>query len=65
MSLSKEKGLLKAVARPIEGVARSVPMQIGSWIGNIDLSVVPMDDFSSGVGLRIHEPSEGRSYVFY
>ncbi|GKV04959.1 hypothetical protein SLEP1_g17036 [Rubroshorea leprosula] len=50
---TKERGWVKVVdqpSQPIHGVARGVPVQIGSWSGEIDLHVVPMKDFKMVLG---------------
>ncbi|GKV53933.1 hypothetical protein SLEP1_g60444, partial [Rubroshorea leprosula] len=50
---TKEHGWVKVVdqpLQPIHGVARGVPVQIGSWSGEIDLHVVPMKDFKMVLG---------------
>ena len=54
LQTSKEAGWLKAVnsaAKPSQGVARGVTMNIGSWEGKIDLTVAPMDDFKIVIGM--------------
>ena len=46
--LSKEPGWIKVVdqpSRPTCGVARSVPIRIGTWEGRMDFTVVQMSDF--------------------
>ncbi|GKV46854.1 hypothetical protein SLEP1_g53815 [Rubroshorea leprosula] len=50
---TKEHGWVKVVdqpSQPIHSVARGVPVQIGSWSGEIDLHVVPMKDFKMVLG---------------
>ncbi|KNA16217.1 hypothetical protein SOVF_090960 [Spinacia oleracea] len=52
---TKESGTLKTVNTspvPIHGVARGVSLQLGDWKGTVDLTVVPMDDFSMVLGLE-------------
>lgn len=46
---AKEPDTLKTIKTsplPIHGIARSVSLHMGEWKGTIDLTVVPMDDFS-------------------
>ncbi|KAJ4725651.1 hypothetical protein OWV82_004489 [Melia azedarach] len=50
---SKEPGWVKVVdqpPRPICGVARGVPMKIGTWQGKVDVNIVPMGDFQFVLG---------------
>ncbi|KAJ4728107.1 Retrotransposon protein, putative, Ty3-gypsy subclass [Melia azedarach] len=50
---TKEPGWVKVVdqpARPIRGVARNVPIKIGSWQGKVDLNVMPLSDFQLVLG---------------
>jgi hypothetical protein len=52
--ITKEDGSIKAVnsdPRPIQGVAKGVRIEIGSWSGTVDLTVVPMDDFQLVLGM--------------
>ncbi|KNA24590.1 hypothetical protein SOVF_014300, partial [Spinacia oleracea] len=52
---TKEPGTLKTVNTspvPIHGVIRGVSLQLGDWKGTVDLTVVPMDDFSMVLGLE-------------
>lgn len=38
---------MKAVnsqATPIHGLAKSVPLKMGAWVGRINLLAVPLDD---------------------
>ena len=37
--------------QPIQGVAKGVRIEIGSWSGTVDLTVVPMDDFQLVLGM--------------
>ncbi|KAF2281634.1 hypothetical protein GH714_043938 [Hevea brasiliensis] len=49
-----EMGWLKAVnsnPSPIHGVARDVPVKLGEWHGNLDFSIVSMDDYSCVLGV--------------
>nr|XP_048324599.1 uncharacterized protein LOC125420961 [Ziziphus jujuba var. spinosa] len=55
---SKEGGSMKAVnsaAKPIHGVARGVQATIREWVGQLNLSVVPMDDFKVVLGMEFLE----------
>ncbi|GJS37646.1 acetyl-CoA acetyltransferase, cytosolic 1-like protein, partial [Tanacetum coccineum] len=48
LKTTKDSGWIKAVnedAKAISGVARGVKMKIGGWEGELDLSVVLMDDY--------------------
>ena len=41
-------GSIKAVnspTRPIHDIVRGVKTSVGAWCGNLDFSIVPMDDF--------------------
>ena len=51
-------GSIKAVnspARPSHGVVRGVKTSVGAWCGNLDFSIVPMDDFKVVLGLEFHD----------
>ena len=55
LQFEEEQGWIKAVnsdARPIYGVARDVRLQIGEWCGQVDFSVVPMDDYPIVLGME-------------
>ncbi|GFS44346.1 hypothetical protein Acr_00g0089760 [Actinidia rufa] len=39
-------------ARPIYGVARDVRLHIGDWCGQVDFTVVPMDDYPIVLGME-------------
>ncbi|XP_042951365.1 uncharacterized protein LOC122286598 [Carya illinoinensis] len=55
ISLEKGQGWLKAVnsdAKPLDGVARGVELQLGTWRGKLDFSVAPMDDFNIVLGME-------------
>ncbi|KAI5652374.1 hypothetical protein M9H77_29561 [Catharanthus roseus] len=48
-------GSVKAVnsmAKPIQGIARGVKTTLGAWVGYLNLSVVPMDDFKVVLGME-------------
>lgn len=45
---------MKAVnsqATPIHGLAKSVPLKMGAWVGRINLLAVPLDDFRVILGM--------------
>ena len=47
-------GTLKAMnsaVRPIQGVVHDVKVSLGAWAGQLDLSVVPMDEFTVVLGM--------------
>lgn len=51
-------GSIKAVnspARPIHGVVRGVKTSVGAWCGNLDFSIVSMDEFKVVTGLEFHD----------
>lgn len=55
LKTTKEGGTIKAMnsgVRPISGVARNVTAKIGEWVGTVDLSVIPMDDFKLVLGME-------------
>ncbi|GFZ20935.1 hypothetical protein Acr_29g0000970 [Actinidia rufa] len=55
LQLKKEQGGIKVVnteARPICGVARDVRLHIGDWCGQVDFTVVPMDDYPIVLGME-------------
>ena len=65
LQFKEEQGWIKAVnseARPIYGVAHDMWLHISDWCGQVDFSVVPMDDYpivwrwSSWMGCG-HSPS--------
>ena len=63
---TKGSGTIKAVnspAKPIHGVAKDVRVKIREWEGEIDFSVVPMDDFKVVLGLEFLDISTGFSYA--
>ncbi|KAF2287901.1 hypothetical protein GH714_003135 [Hevea brasiliensis] len=58
LKVAKEPGCMKAVdqpAKPLFGVAHGVPLQLGDWVGTVDLSVVPLKDFQLVIGLDFME----------
>ncbi|GFS38830.1 hypothetical protein Acr_00g0059690 [Actinidia rufa] len=55
LQLKEEQGWIKAVnteARPIYGVARDMRLHIGDWCGQVDFTVVPMDDYPIVLGME-------------
>ncbi|GFS40482.1 hypothetical protein Acr_00g0068810 [Actinidia rufa] len=53
--IKEEQGWIKAVnseARPIYGVARDVWLHISNWCGQVDFSVMPMDDYPIVLGIE-------------
>ncbi|GFZ10101.1 hypothetical protein Acr_21g0007000 [Actinidia rufa] len=55
LQLKEEQGWIKAVnteARPIYGVARDVRIHIGDWCGQVDFTVVPIDDYPIVLGME-------------
>ncbi|GFY80884.1 hypothetical protein Acr_01g0006930 [Actinidia rufa] len=55
LQLQEEQRWIKAVnteARPIYGVARDVRLHIGDWCGQVDFTVVPMDDYPIVLGME-------------
>ncbi|CAN6566578.1 unnamed protein product [Malus baccata var. baccata] len=60
LRVTKEPGSVKTVnsaATPIVGVARNVQVGIGAWKGNIDFTVVKMDDYGVVIGLEFMDKS--------
>ncbi|GFZ01988.1 hypothetical protein Acr_15g0005970 [Actinidia rufa] len=55
LQFKEEEGWVKAVnteARPIYGVAWGVRLHIGEWCGQVDFTVVPMDDYPIVLGME-------------
>ncbi|KAF2303396.1 hypothetical protein GH714_017891 [Hevea brasiliensis] len=55
LNMQEDKGKIKAVnskATNIVGVARRVSYQMGSWNGEIDFTVIPLDDFDVVIGME-------------
>ncbi|VVB03697.1 unnamed protein product [Arabis nemorensis] len=51
---TKRDGWIKTVnakAQPVNGVAYGIEMQLGSWSGPVNFSVIPMDDFKVVLGM--------------
>lgn len=58
LHVSKGEGWLKTVngkARPLQGVSRGVELQLGTWKGQVDFSIAPMDDFQVVLGMDFFE----------
>ncbi|GAV79110.1 gag-asp_proteas domain-containing protein [Cephalotus follicularis] len=54
LKVAKHTSKIKAVdadARPVQGVARDVPLQVGAWKGQLNLMIVPLDDFDVILGI--------------
>ncbi|VVA94765.1 unnamed protein product [Arabis nemorensis] len=51
---TKREGWMKTVnakAQSVNGVASGIEMQLGSWSGPVNFSVIPMDDFKVVLGM--------------
>ncbi|KAI3453949.1 hypothetical protein Pfo_010612 [Paulownia fortunei] len=51
---SRGEGWLKTVnakAQPLNGVVKNVELRLGTWKGQVDFSVAPMDDFKVVLGM--------------
>ncbi|CAI9755974.1 unnamed protein product [Fraxinus pennsylvanica] len=58
LKFAKEPGWIKMVdqpTRPLLGIARGVPMKMGTWIGTIDVNIVPMKDYKMMIDLDFME----------
>ena len=56
LKTTKEGGTMKAVnspAKPIAGTAQGVWVTLRMWIGKLDFSIVPMDDFKMVLGMEL------------
>ncbi|GAV81794.1 gag-asp_proteas domain-containing protein, partial [Cephalotus follicularis] len=42
---------VNVVARPVQGMARDVPLQVGAWKGQLNLMIVPLDNFDVIFGI--------------
>ncbi|GAV83323.1 gag-asp_proteas domain-containing protein [Cephalotus follicularis] len=54
LKIEKHTSKIKAVnadARPVQGFARDVPLQVGAWKGQLNLMIVPLDDFDVIFGI--------------
>ncbi|CAN6728768.1 unnamed protein product [Malus baccata var. baccata] len=68
LRVTKEPGSVKTVnsaATPIVGVARNVQVGIGAWKGNIDFTVVKMDDYGVVIGLEFMDKVRAFPIPFY
>ena len=55
LTIGKDPRKMKAVnfeALPIVGVSKRVPFKLGTWIGELDLVVICMDDFDVVLGME-------------
>ncbi|XP_073106542.1 uncharacterized protein [Elaeis guineensis] len=54
LKLERDSSRMKAVnseARPIAGLARDVPIRVGTWSGKANFMAVPLDDFQVILGM--------------
>ncbi|GAV68065.1 gag-asp_proteas domain-containing protein [Cephalotus follicularis] len=54
LKVDKHTSKIKAVntaARPVQGMAGDVPVQIGTWRGQLNLMIVPLDNFDAIFGI--------------
>ncbi|CAN6705190.1 unnamed protein product [Malus baccata var. baccata] len=68
LRVTKEPGSMKTVnstATPIVGVARNVQVDIGTWKGNINFTVVKMDDYGVVIGLEFMDKVRAFPIPFY
>ncbi|KAM2106330.1 hypothetical protein ACFX1X_015700 [Malus domestica] len=68
LRVTKEPGSVKTVnsaATPIVGVARNVHVDIGTWKGTIDFTVVKMDDYGVVIGLEFMDKVRAFPIPFY
>ncbi|XP_050137143.1 uncharacterized protein LOC126613560 [Malus sylvestris] len=68
LRVTKEPGSVKTVnsaATPIVGVARNVHVDIGTWKGTIDFTVVKMDDYGVVIGLEFMDNVRAFPIPFY
>nr|CAD1823067.1 unnamed protein product [Ananas comosus var. bracteatus] len=62
LTLSKDGSRMKAVnskAQPIAGLAKEVPVSIGSWTGKANFMSVPLDDFQVILGMEFLQTARG------
>nr|CAD1839581.1 unnamed protein product [Ananas comosus var. bracteatus] len=62
LALSKDGSRMKAVnskAQPIAGLAKEVPVNIGSWTGKANFMSVPLDDFQVILGMEFLQTARG------
>ncbi|KAM1189761.1 hypothetical protein ACFX2J_025401 [Malus domestica] len=68
LRVTKEPGSVKTVnsaATPIVGVARNVQVDIGAWKGEIDFTIVKMDDYGVVIGLEFMDKVRAFPIPFY
>ncbi|CAN6676628.1 unnamed protein product [Malus baccata var. baccata] len=68
LRVTKEPGSVKTVnfaATPIVGVSRNVQVDIGTWKGKIDFTVVKMDDYGVVIGLEFMDKVRAFPIPFY
>ncbi|CAN6570108.1 unnamed protein product [Malus baccata var. baccata] len=68
LRVTKEPGSVKTVnsaATPIVGVARNVQVGIGAWKGNIDFTIVKMDNYGIVIGLEFMDKVRAFPIPFY
>ncbi|CAN6695431.1 unnamed protein product [Malus baccata var. baccata] len=68
LRVTKEPGSVKtvnSVATPIVGVARNVQVDIGAWKGEIDFTIVKMDDYGVVIGLEFMDKVRAFPIPFY
>nr|CAD1823080.1 unnamed protein product [Ananas comosus var. bracteatus] len=62
LTQSKDGSRMKAVnskAQPIAGLAKKVPVSIGSWTGKPNFMSVPLDDFQVILGMEFLQTARG------
>nr|CAD1838443.1 unnamed protein product [Ananas comosus var. bracteatus] len=62
LTLSKDGSRMKAVnskVQPIAGLAKEVPVSIGSWTGKANFMSVPLDDFQVILGMEFLQTARG------
>ncbi|CAN6710507.1 unnamed protein product [Malus baccata var. baccata] len=68
LRVTKEPGSVKTInsaATPIVGVARNVQVDIGAWKGEIDFTIVKMDDYGVVIGLEFMDKVRAFPIPFY
>jgi hypothetical protein len=53
--------VVNSTVEPIVGVVRSAPLRVGSWFGNWDLMVAPLDDHALVLGKGLSHIFQGSS----
>ncbi|GJU87434.1 gag-aspartyl protease domain-containing protein [Tanacetum coccineum] len=67
LETTKDSGWIKAIngdAKAISGVARGVKAKIKGWEGELDLSVVPMDDYKLVLGIELFDKVQAIPITF-